>query len=243
MDWNSPQHPSRRPGWGQGDGFTPQPPPTGGPRWARKRVVLPAAGALFVLGVGIGATGEQPQEVRTVAAKTKPGPTVTVTETATVTVTATPEPAPTVTKVKKVRSRSPPLPRSRSPRRSPSPGTTPPAAVGARAARRRTTRTAMRCVPPVPHPSGPASPGTGGIWTVTAMEWAANRGSRTSAYVILVALTRATAPEPKPGLRPPVPAAGAVTERVGKRTRPCRRPVTRRRRAATGFRAPGHGDA
>nr|WP_306416046.1 excalibur calcium-binding domain-containing protein [Streptomyces sp. NBRC 110465] len=65
--------------------------------------MLPAAGALFVLGVGIGATGEQPQEVRTVAAKTTPGPTVTVTETATVTVTASPEPAPTVTKVKKVR--------------------------------------------------------------------------------------------------------------------------------------------
>ncbi|QWQ40147.1 excalibur calcium-binding domain-containing protein [Streptomyces sp. YPW6] len=103
MEWNSPQHPSRQPGWGQGGGFTPQPPPTGGPRWARKRVVLPAAGALFVLGVGIGATGEQPQEVRTVAAKTTPGPTVTVTETATVTVTASPEPAPTVTKVKKVR--------------------------------------------------------------------------------------------------------------------------------------------
>lgn len=103
MEWNSPQHPSRQPGWGQGDGFTPQPPPAGGPRWARKRVVLPAASALFVLGVGIGATGEQPREVRTVAAKTRPGPTVTVTETAKVTVTATPEPAPTVTKVKKVR--------------------------------------------------------------------------------------------------------------------------------------------
>ncbi|MDX3610097.1 MULTISPECIES: excalibur calcium-binding domain-containing protein [Streptomyces] len=104
MDWNSPQHPSRRPGWGRGGDFTPPPPSsTGGPRWARKRVVLPAAGALFVLGVGIGATGEQPQEVRTVAAKAKPGPTVTVTETAKVTVTAAPEPAPTVTKVKKVR--------------------------------------------------------------------------------------------------------------------------------------------
>ncbi|KFK87781.1 hypothetical protein IX27_17915 [Streptomyces sp. JS01] len=103
MDWNSSQHPSRQPGWGQGGNFTPQPPSTGGPGWARKRVVLPAAGVLLLLGVGIGATGEQPQEVRTVAAKAKPGPTVTVTETATVTVTATPEPAPTVTKVKKVR--------------------------------------------------------------------------------------------------------------------------------------------
>ncbi|WP_408993094.1 excalibur calcium-binding domain-containing protein [Streptomyces sp. 1268] len=103
MDWNSSQHPSRQPGWGQGGDFTPQPASTGGPRWARKRVVLPAAGVLFLLGIGIGATGEQPEEVRTVAAKTKPGPTVTVTETATVTVTATPEPAPTVTKVKKVR--------------------------------------------------------------------------------------------------------------------------------------------
>ncbi|MGW6466447.1 excalibur calcium-binding domain-containing protein [Streptomyces rubiginosohelvolus] len=103
MDWNSSQHPSRQPGWGQGGNFTPQPPSTGGPRWARKRVVLPAAGVLLLLGVGIGATGEQPQEVRTVAAKAKPGPTVTVTETAKVIVTATPEPAPTVTKVKKVR--------------------------------------------------------------------------------------------------------------------------------------------
>ncbi|MFD4594594.1 excalibur calcium-binding domain-containing protein [Streptomyces rubiginosohelvolus] len=103
MDWNSSQHPSRQPGWGQGGNFTPQPPSTGGPRWARKRVVLPAAGVLLLLGVGIGATGQQPQEVRTVAAKAKPGPTVTVTETAKVIVTATPEPAPTVTKVKKVR--------------------------------------------------------------------------------------------------------------------------------------------
>ncbi|AWL85069.1 hypothetical protein BF14_003295 [Streptomyces griseus] len=103
MDWNSSQHPSRQPGWGQGGNFAPPPPSTGGPRWARKRVVLPAAGVLLLLGAGIGATGEQPQEGRTVAAKAKPGPTVTVTETAKVTVTATPEPAPTVTKVKKVR--------------------------------------------------------------------------------------------------------------------------------------------
>ncbi|MGW8485779.1 excalibur calcium-binding domain-containing protein [Streptomyces sp. NPDC055886] len=111
MDWNSPQHPSRQSGWGQGGNFTPPPPSTGGPQWARKRVVLPAAGALLVVGFGLGAAGEPPQEVRTVAAKSKPGPTVTVTETAKVTVTetakvtvtATPEPAPTVTKVKKVR--------------------------------------------------------------------------------------------------------------------------------------------
>ncbi|MFJ6512751.1 excalibur calcium-binding domain-containing protein [Streptomyces sp. NPDC091406] len=103
MDWNNPQHPSRQSGWGQGGNFTPPPPSTGGPQWARKRVVLPAAGALLVVGFGLGAAGEPPQEVRTVAAKSKPGPTVTVTETAKVTVTATPEPAPTVTKVKKVR--------------------------------------------------------------------------------------------------------------------------------------------
>ncbi|WDG27167.1 excalibur calcium-binding domain-containing protein [Streptomyces sp. CA-278952] len=122
MDWNSPQHPSRQSGWGQGGTVTPHTsPPSGGPRWARKRVVLPAAGALFVLGVGIGTTGEQPQDIQTAAAKTKPGPTVTVTETAKVTVTASPEPAPTVTKIKKVRvtvTAAPPQPK---PEKKPAP--------------------------------------------------------------------------------------------------------------------------
>ncbi|MFJ2208459.1 excalibur calcium-binding domain-containing protein [Streptomyces microflavus] len=104
MNWNDPQHPSRQADWGPGVNVPP-PGPTTGPGWARKRVVLPAAGVLFLLGVGIGTTGEQPETVRTAAAKAEPGPTVTatVTETAKVTVTATPEPAPTVTKIKKVR--------------------------------------------------------------------------------------------------------------------------------------------
>lgn len=104
MNGNDPQHPSRQSDWGQGANVPP-PSPTSGPRWARKRVVLPAAGALFLLGIGIGATGEEPETVRTAAVKAEPGPTVTVTvtETAKVTVTASPEPAPTVTKIKKVR--------------------------------------------------------------------------------------------------------------------------------------------
>ncbi|MFD3786957.1 excalibur calcium-binding domain-containing protein [Streptomyces cyaneofuscatus] len=103
MNWSDPQHPSRQADWGPGV-TVPPPSPSTGPLWARKRVILPAAGVLFLLGIGIGSTGEEPEAVQTAAVQAEPGPTVTVTvtEAAKVTVTAGPEPTPTVTKIKKV---------------------------------------------------------------------------------------------------------------------------------------------
>ncbi|MGW0858831.1 excalibur calcium-binding domain-containing protein [Streptomyces sp. NPDC002690] len=67
------------------------------PKWTRKRVLFPAAGLLFFVGVGIGASGDPAPGAQDAqnAAKARPAPTVTVTRTATV--TATPKPAPTVT--------------------------------------------------------------------------------------------------------------------------------------------------
>jgi hypothetical protein len=71
-----------------------------GPRWARKRFVLPAIGLAFVLGLGIG-DGGQADGRDPVSADPRPTTTVTATATATATVTATetatPEPAATVT--------------------------------------------------------------------------------------------------------------------------------------------------
>ncbi|MFI6932935.1 excalibur calcium-binding domain-containing protein [Streptomyces sp. NPDC050287] len=95
--------------------YTPAPvPPTvsrPAPKWARKRYLFPALGLAFFLGIGAGASGEDPKttDVKTTDAKpaaAKPQPTVTVTATATATVTApakAPEPAPTVTATKTVK--------------------------------------------------------------------------------------------------------------------------------------------
>ncbi|MGW6578833.1 hypothetical protein ACWF76_05410 [Streptomyces globisporus] len=68
----------QHPGWGQ-QPFTPEPPKTGGPKWAKKRVVLPAGAGLFVIGIMFGAAGSGGTEN---AASSKPAPTVTKTVTA-----------------------------------------------------------------------------------------------------------------------------------------------------------------
>ena len=71
-----------------------------GPRWARKRFVLPGIGLAFILGLAIGGGG-QTDGKDPVSADPRPTATVTATATATATVTATetatPEPAATVT--------------------------------------------------------------------------------------------------------------------------------------------------
>ncbi|MFI5739212.1 hypothetical protein ACIA9I_12655 [Streptomyces anulatus] len=68
----------QHPGWGQ-QPFTPEPPKTGGPGWAKKRVVIPAGAGLFVVGIMLGAAGSGGTET---AASSTPAPTVTKTVTA-----------------------------------------------------------------------------------------------------------------------------------------------------------------
>ncbi|MDQ0578046.1 hypothetical protein [Streptomyces rishiriensis] len=54
----------------------------GKPGWARKRIVIPAALVIFLLGVGIGSSGSD-QERTSASGEAGPRPTVTVTKTAT----------------------------------------------------------------------------------------------------------------------------------------------------------------
>ena len=89
-------------------GNPPQTPPPSpapdrrGPRWARKRFVLPAIGLAFVIGLAMSGGGREDGK-DPVSADPRPTATVTATATATVTATATatetatPEPAATVT--------------------------------------------------------------------------------------------------------------------------------------------------
>lgn len=107
--------PPQQPPWGRPPepaGSNPYvvPAPAGGrPKWTRKRVLFPAAGLLFFIGVGIGGSGDSTKTEEVASAKAAPAATVTATETAepepavTETVTASPEPVPTVTKTKTVR--------------------------------------------------------------------------------------------------------------------------------------------
>ncbi|WP_432084158.1 hypothetical protein [Streptomyces sp. WAC 04229] len=74
-----------------------------GPKWARKRIIIPAAVLTLFVGVGIGAAGGG--EAEKTSADAKPGPTVTVTESAAAAKPAKDEskPAPTVTVTKTVK--------------------------------------------------------------------------------------------------------------------------------------------
>ncbi|MFD5897493.1 hypothetical protein [Streptomyces sp. NPDC060366] len=76
MSHNPPQGPTQP--WGQPpQPFGPPPTPlTTRPRWARKRVVIPAAVILFGIGGAAGASGNTDADA---TAKSEPGPTVTVT--------------------------------------------------------------------------------------------------------------------------------------------------------------------
>lgn len=72
------------------------------PKWARKRVVIPAAAVILLVGVGIGAAGGEDQKKTSTDAK--PQPTVTVTKTAAAKeakAKSEPQPTKTVTKTPK----------------------------------------------------------------------------------------------------------------------------------------------
>jgi hypothetical protein len=71
--------------------------PTGRPKWARKKVVIPAALVILFIGVGIGQSGDDQKTT----ASDKPAPRVTVTETAKSNAKAAPAPTVTVTKTAK----------------------------------------------------------------------------------------------------------------------------------------------
>lgn len=76
--------------------LAPEPPaPSGKPKWARKRVVIPAALVILFIGVGIGSSGSSSEKT---AAGTTPQPTVTVTTIAPGKAAGKPQPTVTVTK-------------------------------------------------------------------------------------------------------------------------------------------------
>ncbi|NGO78740.1 excalibur calcium-binding domain-containing protein [Streptomyces sp. YC504] len=81
--------------------YPPTPPPGAGhrpaPKWARKRVILPALGVAFIFGAVITSAGDTTATNDAKPAAASPGPTVTVTATA----DPSAEPAPTVTKTVK----------------------------------------------------------------------------------------------------------------------------------------------
>ncbi|MEU2420896.1 MmpS family transport accessory protein [Streptomyces sp. NPDC007851] len=93
MSYNQPP-PSEPSGWGQMPPPQIPPQPAGGPKWARKRIVIPAAVLILFLGVGIGSSGSDQKTT----ADTKTAPRATVTETVKAKTEA--EPAPTVTVTK-----------------------------------------------------------------------------------------------------------------------------------------------
>ncbi|MFE9286733.1 hypothetical protein [Streptomyces olivaceus] len=98
MSFNQP--PAQPPYPGQPP--VPPGPQRGGPKWARKRYVIPAAVLTLFVGVGIGSAGAGEEKT---SSEAKPQPTVTVTESAAAAKPAKDDakPAPTVTVTKTVK--------------------------------------------------------------------------------------------------------------------------------------------
>jgi hypothetical protein len=96
MSQNQPP-PSGPFGWSQVPPPPVPPQPAGRPKWARKRIAIPAALFILFIGVGIGSSGDDQKT----AAAAKPAPRVTVTETAKSKAKAAPAPTVTVTKTAK----------------------------------------------------------------------------------------------------------------------------------------------
>jgi hypothetical protein len=83
-----------------------QPAPARRPKWARKRIAIPAAFVILFVGVGIGSSGSDGTEKT--SATTKPEPTATVTKTAAAKAAKeqAAKPAPTVTVTKTVKPKT-----------------------------------------------------------------------------------------------------------------------------------------
>ncbi|MGW7267954.1 hypothetical protein [Streptomyces sp. NPDC054842] len=83
------------------------------PKWARKRVVIPAALVILFIGVGIGSSDSEAQKA---GAASKPPPTVTITKTAGTATNkakkAEPQPTVTVTKTKTAEPKKKPAPKA-----------------------------------------------------------------------------------------------------------------------------------
>ncbi|WP_406353429.1 hypothetical protein [Streptomyces sp. NBC_00658] len=97
MSYNQPPPPP-----GYGPPLMPPVPPAK-PQWARKRIVIPAAAVILLIGAGIGSAGNDSGSTETSA---EPGPTVT--ETVTTDIEGEAQPAPTVTVTKTAKAQAQP---------------------------------------------------------------------------------------------------------------------------------------
>jgi hypothetical protein len=120
-DSTPPAGDPRQPWNPQPYGPAPTAPMTGGPvppdgprrgKWTRKRILIPAAALIFLIGILIGTAGSGSDDSATVAgAKAAPAPTITVTATPAAKAAAAPKPAPTVTVTKTVQAKAPAAPK------------------------------------------------------------------------------------------------------------------------------------
>ncbi|MEU4654616.1 hypothetical protein AB0G32_11805 [Streptomyces sp. NPDC023723] len=80
MSYNQP--PPAQPQFAGPPPFGPPVQPGGKPKWARKRIAIPAVVLVFFVGVGVGSAGNADESAASVSSKGEPQPTVTVTATA-----------------------------------------------------------------------------------------------------------------------------------------------------------------